>query len=83
MKRTVLALATVIAATGFAMAKDAHVTAPKAPAACTQTVSGAKVDCSSTGSVSKDKPPVTTNSIGAEKPRLGIDIDPWIMPSFN
>ncbi|WP_269932325.1 DUF680 domain-containing protein [Aminobacter sp. HY435] len=82
MKRTVLALATVIAATGFAMAKDAQGAKPRAPAACTQTMKQ-KLDCTPTGSISQDKPPATTNSIGDQKPRLGIGIDPWIMPTFN
>lgn len=81
MKRTVLALATVLAATGFAMAKDVQTSKPHTPTACTQTLKGEKLDCASTGSV--DRGPATTGSLNAQKPRIGIDIDPWIMPSFN
>ena len=72
----------MLAATGFAMAKDAQGNKPHTPAPCTQTVSGKKLDCAATGSI-KDNGPATTGSLGDQKPRLGIDIDPWIMPSFN
>lgn len=82
MKRTALALAAVIAATGLATAKDAHVSKPHAPAACIET--SQKLDCGTTASISRDPngAPVTTSATKAQ-PRLGIDVNPWIVPTFN
>lgn len=82
MRRTILALAALAATSGFAMANDTHKTTPQ-PTACTQTISGQKLDCGPTGSIKDDKGPQTTNAIGADKPRVGIDVNPWIVPSFN
>ncbi|MBE1207267.1 DUF680 domain-containing protein [Aminobacter carboxidus] len=82
MRRTILALAALAATSGFAMANDTHKTTHE-PTVCSQTASGKKLDCGSTGSVSNDRGPATTNSISAEKPRVGIDVNPWIVPSFN
>jgi hypothetical protein len=82
MRRTILALAAIAATSGFAMANDTHKTTHE-PTVCSQTASGKKLDCSSTGSLSNDRGPATTNSIAAEKPRVGIDINPWIVPTFN
>ncbi|MDH4988126.1 DUF680 domain-containing protein [Aminobacter anthyllidis] len=82
MRRTILALAALAATSGFAMANDTHKTT-HAPVACSQTISGQKLDCGSTGSIKDDKGPQTTNSINAEKPRIGIDVNPWIVPTFN
>ena len=52
---------------------------------CSQTMTKQKLDCGTTGSISRDRHggPVTTNSTGRTEPRLGIDINPWIVPSFN
>ncbi|MEJ6782271.1 DUF680 domain-containing protein [Aminobacter sp. Piv2-1] len=81
MRRTVLALAAMLAATGMVTAKDARTPKPQAPAACSDK--GQKLDCTPTGSI-KDRGPQTTNSIDApQKPRMGIDINPWIVPTFN
>ncbi|ODT07818.1 MAG: hypothetical protein ABS58_05495 [Mesorhizobium sp. SCN 65-20] len=74
MRRTVLALAAIVAATGLAMGKEAQTTKPHAPAACGITKSGERLDCADTGA------PAPTKST---KPRLGIDIDPWWVPPFN
>ncbi|AMS44155.1 MULTISPECIES: hypothetical protein [Aminobacter] len=82
MRRTILALAALAATSDFAMANDTTKTTHK-PTMCSQTVSGEKVDCGSTGSTRDDRGPATTNSIGAKKPRVGIDINPWIVPTFN
>lgn len=83
MQRTILALAAVLATSGLAMAKDTHTTKPHTPAACSEMASG-KLDCGATGSVRDDRGPLTTNSIRtSDKPRVGIDINPWIVPSFN
>lgn len=85
MRRTILALAALAATSGFAMAKDTHVSKPHAHAVCSQTMTKQKLDCGTTGSISRDRHggPVTTNSTGRTEPRLGIDINPWIVPSFN
>jgi len=71
MRRTILALAALAATSGFAMAKDTHIAKPHAHAVCSQTMTKQKLDCGTTGST------------GRTEPRLGIDINPWIVPSFN
>ncbi|MEO5326357.1 DUF680 domain-containing protein [Mesorhizobium sp. CC13] len=81
MRRTVLALAAMLAATGMVTAKDARTPRPQAPAACSDN--GQKLDCTPTGSI-KDRGPHTTDSISApQTPRMGIDVNPWIVPTFN
>ncbi len=75
MRRTVLALAAVVAATGLAMAKEAQTMKPHAPAACI-TKSGEKLDCSNAGGQG-------TVPAKSTKPRLGIDVSPWMVPPFN
>ena len=75
MNKTLLALATVLALSGSAFAAgDSH--SPKqAPAAtCVDATTHAKLDCSVTGSVEK-------SDVKAKGPRLGIEINPWIVPS--
>lgn len=80
MKKTVLALAALIVLSGGALAKEAakdgH--APAAPSSC--TYKSVKLDCAATGSTAKAGPAQETGTTG-KRPRLGIDIDPWIMPN--
>ena len=78
MRRTILALAAVLTTSGLAMAKDTHKTAP-APAGCNATMSKQKVDCGTTGSIKEPSPSVTK---GSETPRLGFDMNPWIVPPY-
>lgn len=75
MRKTALALALVLGATGLAAAAE---TAPKpvAPAPVTCIDNGKKLDCAPTGSISQD------STIKTEKPRLGMDTNPWIMTGF-
>ncbi|WP_027056697.1 DUF680 domain-containing protein [Mesorhizobium erdmanii] len=80
MKKTLLTLAAVLALSGSAFA--ANTTHPvKHPAAttCVDTKTNVKLDCASTGSVAKKNS--TENTAEAKGPRLGISVNPWIMPS--
>lgn len=75
MNKILLALATVLAVSGSAFAATSNHSAKQAPAAtCVDTTTNAKLDCSVTGSVEKP-------DAKAKGPRLGIEIDPWIVPS--
>ena len=72
MKKTILTLAAVLAFSGAAFAGTTQ-QAKQAPAAtCVDTKTNVELDCSATGSVQKSD---------AKGPRLGIEINPWIMPS--
>ena len=78
MKKTILALATVLAFSGAALA-GANQPAKHAPAACAQTHANVTLDCTATGSVEKTE----ANKDGAAKdPRLGIDVNPWFIPGL-
>lgn len=84
MKRTVLAFAAVVAATSFSMA-DTGVRKQHRPVACSKSISNQKLDCQSTGSVTRYSHacPATANASARDKkPRLGIDIYPWFFPQF-
>ncbi len=75
MNKTLLALAAVLALSGSAFAASNNVSPKHAPAAtCVDTKTNAKLDCSVTGSVKK-------SDVKAKGPRLGIEINPWIVPS--
>ena len=75
MNKILLALATVLALSGSAIAGSSTVSPKQAPAAtCVDTKTHAKLDCSVTGSVEK-------SNVKAKGPRLGIEINPWIVPS--
>ncbi|BCG92953.1 DUF680 domain-containing protein [Mesorhizobium sp. 131-2-1] len=77
MKKSVLALATVLAFSGAAFAGTSHQAKQAPAAACVQT--NVKLDCGTTGSI--EKTGTTTKTDAAKGPRLGIEIDPWIVPS--
>ena len=80
MKKTLLTLAAVLALSGSAFAANTTHPAKHAPAAtCVDTKINVKLDCASTGSV--EKKGTTENTAEGKGPRLGISIDPWIMPS--
>ena len=80
MKKTALALATLVALSGAAFAGETANKTTTAPAACVETRLKAKVDCAATGSVEKASP-AQSGKADAKGPRLGIDVNPWIMPS--
>lgn len=82
MRRTVLAIAAILAATGFAAAKAPPVQEPSELAACANTHASQELDCTLTGSIELSEGDEATRSNGRE-PRMGIDISPWIVPSFN
>ncbi|WP_421916363.1 DUF680 domain-containing protein [Mesorhizobium sp.] len=78
MKKTILTLAAVLALSGSAFAASAPQPVKQAPATtCVDTRTHVKLDCSATGSIEK-----TTKSAEGKGPRVGIDINPWIVPSF-
>lgn len=82
MKKTVLAIAALAAFTGAAFAGEP--VQAKQPTACIQTTAkqaDVKLDCVSTGSVAATHSAVNPGSAEAKTPRLGIKVNPWIMPS--
>ncbi|WP_296738940.1 DUF680 domain-containing protein [Mesorhizobium sp.] len=78
MKKTILAIATVLAFSGAAFA-GANQAAKHAPAACVQTNANVTVDCTATGSLEKADANKTQTTNG-KGPRLGIDVNPWFVP---
>ncbi|MDX8501676.1 DUF680 domain-containing protein [Mesorhizobium sp. VK4C] len=78
MKKTILALATVLAFSGTAFA-GANQPAKHAPAACAQTHTNVMLDCTATGSVEKADASKTQTTRG---PRLGMDVNPWFVPGL-
>lgn len=81
MKKTLLTFAAVLALSGSAFAASATQPVKHAPAAtCVDTRTHVKLDCASTGSVEKKKSS-TENTADGKGPRLGISINPWIVPN--
>ncbi|CDX11031.1 conserved exported hypothetical protein [Mesorhizobium sp. ORS 3324] len=78
MKKTILALAAVLAFSGAAFA-GANQPAKHTPAACVQTHTNVKLDCTATGSVEKADATKTQSTKG---PRLGMDVNPWFVPGL-
>ncbi|TGQ51210.1 DUF680 domain-containing protein [Mesorhizobium sp. M1C.F.Ca.ET.193.01.1.1] len=78
MKKTILALAAVLAFSGAAFA-GASQPAKQTPAACAQSNASVKLDCTATGSVEKADASKTQTTKG---PRLGIDVNPWFVPGL-
>ena len=80
MKKTLLTLAAVLALSGSAFAANTTHPVRHAPAAtCVDTKTNVKLDCASTGSV--EKKGTAENTAEGKGPRLGISINPWILPS--
>ncbi|KAA3445959.1 DUF680 domain-containing protein [Mesorhizobium sp. SARCC-RB16n] len=80
MKKTLLTLAAVLALSGSAFAAgSAHPVKHPVAATCVDTKTNVKLDCASTGSV--DKKASTEATTDGKGPRLGITVNPWIMPS--
>jgi hypothetical protein len=77
VKKTALALAALFVLSGGAMAAQSAKTKTKPAPACTQTTTN--VDCVATGSV--ETPNTNAAPATTKGPRIGIDINPWIMPS--
>ncbi|MDX8477724.1 DUF680 domain-containing protein [Mesorhizobium sp. VK24D] len=78
MKKTILALAAVLAFSGAAFA-GSNQPAKHAPAACAQTKANVTLDCSATGSIEKADAAKTQTTKG---PRLGMDVNPWFVPGL-
>ncbi|KRB21676.1 hypothetical protein ASD99_05310 [Mesorhizobium sp. Root695] len=80
MEKTLLTAAAVLALSGSAFAANTTHPVKHAPvAACVDTKTNVKLDCASTGSV--EKKGATENTAQGKGPRLGISIDPWMVPS--
>ncbi|RWL50170.1 MAG: DUF680 domain-containing protein [Mesorhizobium sp.] len=77
MKKTILALAAVLAFSGAAFA-GASQPAKHASAACNQTNANVALDCTATGSVEK----ADTTKTQPKSPKLGIDVNPWFVPGL-
>jgi hypothetical protein len=73
MKKTVIALAALLALPGAALADTAAKTQSEQPAACVTAKSD--LDCAATGSIEKVRPASDNTATGGKK--LGIDVDPW------
>ncbi|MDG4851013.1 MULTISPECIES: DUF680 domain-containing protein [unclassified Mesorhizobium] len=78
MKKTILALAALLAFSGAAFAGGIQ-PAKHAPAACTQANTNQALDCAATGSVEKTD---AANIQTTKSPRLGIDVNPWFVPGL-
>ncbi|CAN7376969.1 DUF680 domain-containing protein [Mesorhizobium amorphae] len=78
MKKTILTLAAVLAFSGAAFAGSTQPTKQAPVTACVHAKTNVKLDCGTTGSVEKTGAAKTD---AAKGPRLGIEINPWIVPS--
>jgi len=76
MKTTILTLAAVLAFSGAAFAGTSQPSKHVPAAVCVDTKTNVKLDCSATGSVEK-----SDAKADSKGPRLGIEINPWIVPS--
>jgi len=76
MKKTILTLAAVLAFSGAAFAGTSQPSKHVPAAVCVDTKTNVKLDCSATGSVEK-----SDAKADSKGPRLGIEINPWIVPS--
>ncbi|MER9233300.1 DUF680 domain-containing protein [Mesorhizobium sp. M0622] len=79
MKKAILALAALLALSGASFAGSSQ--PAKQEAACVDSKTGAKLDCAATGSLEKAGAATHKGSSDSKGPRLGIGIDPWIVPS--
>ncbi|RRI07803.1 DUF680 domain-containing protein [Mesorhizobium tamadayense] len=79
MKKTILALAAVLAFSGAAFAGANQPAKHASSAACVQTHTNVALDCTATGSVEKADAVKTQATKG---PRLGIDVNPWFVPGL-
>ncbi|MER8484494.1 DUF680 domain-containing protein [Mesorhizobium sp. M1322] len=79
MRNPIFALAAVLAFSGAAFAGQNQPGKQAPAAACADT--NIELDCGATGSVEKSGSATRNGSTENKGPRLGIDIDPWIVPS--
>ncbi|MER8369484.1 DUF680 domain-containing protein [Mesorhizobium sp. M1378] len=77
MKKAILTLAALLALSGAAFAGGSQ--PAKQEATCIGTKTDVKLDCAPTGSL--EKVDAATHKAYTKGPRLGIGIDPWIVPS--
>ena len=80
MKKIVLTLAAVLSLSGSAFAANTtHPVKHVQATTCVDTKTNVKLDCTATGSL--EKKGATENTAEGKGPRLGISINPWIVPS--
>ncbi|MFA6154605.1 DUF680 domain-containing protein [Mesorhizobium sp.] len=80
MKNTLLTLAAVLALSGPAFAAGStHPVKQQHNPVCVDTKTHVKLDCASTGSIEKKSS--AEKPADGKDPRLGISIDPWILPN--
>lgn len=80
MKTPIITLAVILAFAGAAFAGTTQPAKHTKTAACVETKGNVKLDCGVTGSLDKQSATTRTRSTEGKGPRLGISINPWIMP---
>lgn len=81
MKKTVLTLAAILALTGAAFAGTTQPAKQTKTTACVEIKGNVKLDCGLTGSLDKQNVTNGTRSTEGNGPKIGISINPWIMPT--
>ncbi|WP_274627011.1 DUF680 domain-containing protein [Arvimicrobium flavum] len=81
MKTSAFLLAALLAIPGAAFAGDqaAKTSLPPKPAVEQKAV----LDYKATGSVVRTEQSTATGEAGRQGKKLGIDVSPWIMPTYN
>ena len=81
MKRIVLTLAAALVFSGAAFAGTVH--SKHAPGrTCVDVRTNVELDCRGTGSIGKDGGAVDQGWTNKDGSRVGIAIDPWIVPNI-
>jgi hypothetical protein len=81
MKKTMLILAAVLAFSGAAFAGTAH-HKHASTGTCVDVRTNVKLDCRATGSIGKDGAATHQGWTNSDGSRVGIAIDPWIVPNI-
>ncbi|PTE09978.1 DUF680 domain-containing protein [Mesorhizobium helmanticense] len=81
MKKPILTLAALLVFSGAAFAGSSQPAKQAPAAACIHTNANVKLDCVATGSVEKTGAATKTGSVDGKGQKLGIDVNPWIVPS--
>ncbi|MBZ9677467.1 DUF680 domain-containing protein [Mesorhizobium sp. ES1-1] len=79
MKYTLLTLAAVLALSSSAFAANSTHPVKEHTPICVDAKTHVELDCAPTGSLKKER--AVQRPAESKEPRLGISIDPWILPS--